>query len=105
MQYEDVKRLGQWQSILSIKVKKQARRSSVDYLTVDGIKHLLEQIPTNTRTGRRNLALLALLYDSGARVGELIDLTPSSLNLNKPCYVTLLGKGGKKRMVPLQNEQ
>ena len=105
MQYEDVKRLGQWQSILSIKVKKQERRSTVNYLTVDGIKLLLERIPANTGTGRRNLALLALLYDSGARVNELIELTPSSLNLNRPCYVTLLGKGGKKRMVPLQNEQ
>jgi site-specific recombinase XerD len=105
MQYEDVKRLGQWQDILSIKVKKQGKRSSINHLTVDGIKLLLEQIPVNTKAGRRNLALLALLYDSGARVHELIDLTPSSLHLNKPCYVTLLGKGGKKRIVPLQDEQ
>lgn len=105
MQYEDVKCLGQWQEILSIKVKKQGKRSTVNYLTVDGIKFLLEQIPVNTKAGRRNLALLALLYDSGARVHELIGLTPSSLHLIKPCYVTLLGKGNKKRIVPLQDEQ
>ncbi len=105
MQYEDVRHIGQWQSILSIKVKKQGKRSFINYLTVDGIKFLLKQIPVNTKEGRRNLALLALLYDSGARVHELIDLSPSSLNLNKPCYVTLLGKGNKKRIVPLQNEQ
>lgn len=105
MQYEDVKRLGQWQEILSIKIKKQEKRSAVNYLSVEGIKLLLEQIPTNSKAGRRNLALLALLYDSGARVGELIDLTPASLNLNKPCHVALLGKGGKKRIVPLQDEQ
>jgi len=105
MQYEDVKRLGQWQEILSIKVKRQGKRSAVNYLSVEGIKLLLEQIPTNSKAGRRNLALLALLYDSGARVGELIDLTPASLNLNKPCHVALFGKGGKKRIVPLQGEQ
>ena len=105
MQYEDAKHLEQWQNILFIKVKKSEKRSSVNYLTVEGIKLLLEQIPVNTRKGRRNLALLALLYDSGARVQEIIDLTPLSLNLNKPCYVTLLGKGNKKRIVPLQNEQ
>jgi len=105
MQYEDARRLEQWQNILSIKVKKQERRSSINYLTIEGIKFLLEQIPGNTKEGRRNLALLALLYDSGARVHEIIDLAPSSLNLNKPCYVTLLGKGNKKRIVPLQNEQ
>ena len=105
MQYEDVKRLRQWQEILSIKIKKQGKRRAIDYLSVGGIKHLLEQIPTSSKAGRRNLALLALLYDSGARVGELIDLTPASLNLNRPCYVTLLGKGEKKRIVPLQDEQ
>ncbi|MEN6455289.1 MAG: tyrosine-type recombinase/integrase [Prolixibacteraceae bacterium] len=105
MQYEDVKHLEQWQNILSIKVKRQERRSSVNYLTVEGIKFVLEQIPVNTKEGRRNLALLALLYDSGARVSELINLSPSSLNLNNPCYVTLWGKGNKKRIVPLQNEQ
>lgn len=105
MQYEDVKHLEQWQNILSIKVKRQEKRSFVKYLTVEGIKLLLEQIPVNTKEGRRNLAMLALLYDSGARVHELIDLSPSSLNLNKPCYVTILGKGNKKRIVPLQNEQ
>lgn len=105
MQYEDVKRLGQWQEILSIKVKRQGKRSVVNYLSVEGIKLLLEQIPTNSKAGRRNLALLALLYDSGARVGELIDLTPASLNLNKPCHIALFGKGGKKRIVPLQDEQ
>lgn len=105
MQYEDVKRLGQWQDILSIKVKKQGKRTTVNCLTVEGIKFLLEQIPVSTKAGRRNLALLSLLYDSGARVHELIDLTPASLHLIKPYYVTLLGKGCKKRIVPLQDEQ
>ena len=105
MQYEDAKHLEQWQNILSIRVKRQEKGSSVDYLAVEGIKFLLEQVPVNTKEGRRNLAMLALLYDSGARVHELIDLSPSSLNLNKPCYVTLWGKGNKKRIVPLQNEQ
>jgi site-specific recombinase XerD len=105
MQYEDAKHLEQWQNILSIKVKRSERRSFVHYMGVEGIKFLLEQIPVNTKEGRRNLALLALLYDSGARVNEIIDLSPSSVNLNKPCYITLLGKGNKKRIVPLQNEQ
>ena len=104
MQYEDARRIGQWQDILSIKVKRQERRS-VNYLTIDGIKFLLEQISTNSRTGRRNLALIALMYDSGARVQEIIDLSPSSLHLDKPSCVTLWGKGNKKRIVPLQGQQ
>jgi site-specific recombinase XerD len=104
MQYEDVLHLEQWQEILSIKRKKIQSRS-VYYLSVEGIKLLLEQIHTNTANGRRDLAMIALLYDSGARVQELIELSPSSLNLNKPCYVTLFGKGRKKRIVPLQDAQ
>ena len=104
MQYEDTKQISLWQDVLSIKIKKQEKRS-VNYLSIDGIKFLLEQISTDTKMGRRNLALIALLYDSGARVQELIDLCPSSLNLNKPYYITLFGKGCKKRIVPLQEEQ
>jgi integrase/recombinase XerD len=104
MQYEDVKRMGRWQEILSIKVKRQERRS-VNYLTVDALKFLLEQIPIGNRDGRRNLALISLMYDSGARVQEIIDLSPSSLRLDKPSCITLHGKGNKKRIVPLQDEQ
>lgn len=104
LQYEDVKRIGQWQEILSIKVKRQERRS-VNYLTIDAVKFLLEQIPIDNRMGRRNLALIALMYDSGARVQEIIDLSPSSLRMDKPSSITLYGKGNKKRVVPLQNEQ
>lgn len=104
LQYEDVIHLEKWQNILSIKSKK-AERLSFNHLDVDGVKLLLAQIPTNTREGRRDLAMIALLYDSGARVQELIDLTPQDIHLVKPYYVTLFGKGRKKRLVPLQERQ
>lgn len=103
MQYEDVAHLEQWQGILSIKIKKTVKRS-VNYLSPEGIKALLEQIPQETRTGRRDLAMIAVLYGSGARVQELADLTPGDLHLDTPCYVTLFGKGQKKRLVPLQGQ-
>lgn len=104
LQYEDPKQLALWQGILSIKVKRHIKKS-VNYLSIDGLHFLLQQIPTDTKEGRRNLALIALLYDSGARVQELIDLTPASLRLDKPYCITLLGKGSKKRVVPLMEEQ
>jgi integrase/recombinase XerD len=47
------------------------------YMTVDGIKLLFEQPDTTTKNGRRDLPLLSLMYDSGARVQEIIDLTLS----------------------------
>jgi site-specific recombinase XerD len=104
MQYEDITHLEQWQNVLSIKIKK-TERHAVNYLTLDAVKLLLEQIPRSTKTGRRDLALVALLYDSGARVQELIDLTPSSIHMDKPYYITLFGKGKKIRLVPLVEQQ
>lgn len=55
----------------------------------------------NTKTGRRDLALLTLMYDTGARVQEMIDLTPSQVRFDKPYTVKLIGKGNKARVVPL----
>lgn len=104
MQYEDVVNINQWQECLSIKIKKTCKKS-VNYLTVEGIKLLLAQIPLNTSQGRRDLAMLSLLYESGARVQELVDLSPKDLRLEAPATVTLFGKGKKKRIVPLQTQQ
>ena len=104
MQYENPERIYEWQKILSIKVKRHEKQS-INYLSTDGIKLILEQPDLSTGNGRRNLALLALMYDSGARVQEIIDLTPSSVRLDSPSIVKLFGKGRKARIVPLQEEQ
>jgi site-specific recombinase XerD len=103
MQYEDIIHLGQWQDIGRIPMKK-AEKKAINYLTIEGIKFLLSQIPTDTERGRRDLVLLSLLYDSAARVQELADLTPADLHLKAPCYIKLFGKGQKARIVPIQRE-
>ena len=102
MMYEDPVHLSHWKSICSIRIKRE-ERNSVKYLTVDGIKAVLEQIDTNTREGRRNLTLLSLMYNLGARVQEMIDLTPSSIRASKPYVFELFGKGAKKRLVPVDD--
>ena len=104
LERKDPTRLATWQSIRSIKSKKPPR-PTVNHLTVDAIKCLLEQVPTKDRHSRRNLTLLSLLYASGARVQELVDLTPSCLRLDKPALVRLHGKGDKTRVVPLMEQQ
>ena len=81
-------------------------KKSISYLTAEGIKLLLDQPDITTRNGRRNLALLALMYDTGARVQEIIDLTPESLKIESTPYtIRLFGKGRKSRIVPLIEEQ
>lgn len=57
-----------------------------------------------TMKGRRDQALLTLLYDSGARVQELADLCVGDLRLDSPSQVKLTGKGRKTRSVPLMDK-
>jgi integrase/recombinase XerD len=104
LQYEVPENINEWQRILSIKVKKTKKRT-MNYLTIDGIKLLLAQPDLSTKKGRRDLAMLALMYDSAARVQEIIDLTSSMVRLTKPFTIKLVGKGNKTRIVPLMDQQ
>ncbi len=104
LQYEIPEYLNEWQRILSIKVKK-AQKGTINYLTVDEIKLLLQQPDTSARKGLRDLAMLSLMYDSAARVQEIIDLTPSMVRLNRPYTLKLIGKGNKARVVPLMEQE
>jgi site-specific recombinase XerD len=104
LQYENPDNLLEWQKILSIPVKKTEKKT-INYLTLDGIKLLLKMPDLNTIAGRRDLALLTLMYDTGARVQEIIDLTPSMIRFDKPYTIKLIGKGNKARIVPLMKEE
>lgn len=104
LQYEVPENISEWQRILSIKMKKNKQRT-MNYLTIEGIKLLLAQPDLSTKKGRRDLAMLALMYDSAARVQEIIDLTASSVRLTNPYTIKLVGKGNKSRIVPLMDEQ
>lgn len=104
LQYQLPENLSEWQRILSVKEKK-SKKETINYLSVDGIKLLLEQPNTSTYKGRRDLAMLALMYDCAARVQEIIDLKPSSIRLNKPFTIKIVGKGNKARIVPLMDQE
>jgi site-specific recombinase XerD len=66
---------------------------------------LLKQPDTTTKRGRRDLSLLSLMYDTGARVQEILDMTPSMLRLSNPATIKIIGKGKKARLVPMLNVQ
>lgn len=104
LQVESLDHLHECQKILSIKFKK-APKESLNYLSIEGMKLLFQQPDTSTSKGRRDLTLLCLMYDSGARVQEIIDLTPSMLRLNKPSTIKIIGKGNKARIVPMLDAQ
>ena len=91
------------QKILNIPMKKTAQQI-ISYFSPEGLHLLLEQPDTTTRQGRRDHALLVLLYDSAARVQELADLCVRNVRLENPATVTLRGKGRKTRIVPLTSK-
>jgi integrase/recombinase XerD len=93
----------QCQQVLAIPFKK-AKKKQVAFLSEDETKDLLAMPNTTTRKGRRDQALLSLLYDSGARVQELADLRVGDLRLDSPAQVKLTGKGRKTRSVPLMDK-
>jgi len=84
--------------------RKRAPQRTVDYLERAEVDSLLAHIDRHTPRGRRDYALLAFLYNSGARVQEALNLSVSALQLDRPYQVRLLGKGRKERICPLWAE-
>lgn len=78
-------------------------RSLPKSLTELEVEALLEAPDTNTLLGLRDRTMLELLYASGLRVSELVSLKLSQVNLQQG-VVRLIGKGGKERLVPLNDE-
>lgn len=90
----------QCQQILSIKLAKTAK-PMIGYLTVEELQLIFAEADGGTRQGFRDLALLHLLYDSGARVQELCDLRIHDIFLEENPHVMLTGKGSKTRYSPI----
>jgi site-specific recombinase XerD len=104
VQYQNPEYLYEYQKIMSIRAKKSPK-PTVNHLSLDGIKLLLSKPDTSTVKGRRDLALLSLMYDTGARVQEMADLTVKDVHLEKPYIIHVTGKGNKARIVPLIEQQ
>lgn len=100
LQIEMPQYLSRFQEILSIPYKK-TQKKVMSYLTLDGVKAILAQPDTTTVSGWRDLAMLSLLYDTGARVQELVDLKMEDIRLSSPTVIRLTGKGNKSRLVPI----
>ncbi len=74
------------------------------HLECDELDAILAAADRQTAVGRRDCALLWLLYDTGARVQEIVDLNVPALRLSPPEQVRLLGKGRKERICPIAPE-
>lgn len=101
---EDFELRGIYNDVCTVRKIKEEKKP-IEYLQPEATKAILTSYDTRTAKHRRNRMILILLYDTGARVQELSDLSISSLHLDvlHP-YVTLIGKGRKTRNVPVMNK-
>jgi site-specific recombinase XerD len=90
----------QAQRVLAIPFKKAPGRL-LGYLSVEELSAILAQPDRTASEGRRDYLVLALLYDTGGRVQELVDLRPADFRLDRLPLVRITGKGRKQRIVPL----
>ena len=86
--------------VLAIPSKK-ALMPLLGYLSEEELAHLLAQVDRLAKHGERDYVLLAVLYDSGARIQELLDLVPLDFHLEVPAFVCVRGKGRRERLCPL----
>ena len=94
-------RLAVWQAILAVPFKRGAQRRPPEHLDANGVQALLDAVDRSTVTGERDFALLALMFNTGARVQEVVDLRLRDVRLEAPEQVRLLGKGNKVRICPI----
>lgn len=97
-----VEYLDVFQSLLDIRSKKGISKT-VDYLSVDAVSQLLQEPDPNSSSGIRDLAILSLLYESGCRVQELINLKYGNVSITVSATITITGKGNKVRIIPISH--
>jgi site-specific recombinase XerD len=85
------------------------RQKNTDYtpppsMTIDEVDAIIAVPDTSKLIGVRDKALVTLLYNSGGRAQEIADLCIRNVRFDAPFTVTLTGKGGKTRILPLRDD-
>ena len=93
--------LGVLQRIIGMPFKRGAIEVPIEYLDRTELDALLKSIDRSTDLGRRDYALFAFMFNTGARVQEVLDVRVADVRLEGPPQVRLLGKGRKERVCPL----
>jgi len=95
--------LHQAQRVLSIPFKRTGSRE-IAHLDFEEIQAVLKAVDVDVGNGHRDLALLTLMFNTGARVSEIVGLQTEDLRLTAPYTVLLRGKGSKERTCPIWSE-
>jgi integrase/recombinase XerD len=98
--HHDLSALGIIEQALAVPMKR-FDRPLLGFLTREEMQAILDSPDTATWAGQRDHALFTMLYNTGARVSEIIDLQVRNLILDTSPAIHLMGKGRKQRSVPL----
>ena len=93
--------LGTLQRVIGMPFKRGAIEVPIEYLDRTELDALLKSIDRSTDLGRRDYALFAFMFNTGARVQEVLNVRAADVRLEAPPQVRLLGKGRKERVCPL----
>ncbi|WP_413431461.1 tyrosine-type recombinase/integrase [Crateriforma spongiae] len=88
------------ESILAIPSKRTSRQV-LGFLDRDEMEAILDAPDANTWSGKRDRALLAMMYNTGARVSEVVSAIVSDVTLKPSGTFRFQGKGRKERLLPL----
>ena len=100
---EDPSLLPQCHSIRGIP-RKRTEHKTMTYLEEKETQALLDAVDSTARMGLRDQALFLLMYNTGARVSEIVNLRVDDLRLDESPQVQVVGKGQKHRTCPLWPE-
>jgi len=81
-----------------------APENIVEYMSEVAVEAVIAQANTATRKGRRDMFLMLFLYQTAARVQEILDISMRDIVLEDSPFVILHGKGQKARPVPLRKK-
>lgn len=94
-----------YQEILNIPKKKQPKSHEIEFFSESALQSILEEPDIQKKNGYRDLIFMILLYDTAARLQELLDIHLQEIHLeSENPYIILTGKGKKTRLVPIMKK-
>lgn len=87
-----------------VPIKKPDKTVAVEYMSMEAISAIVGQANADTPKGLRDRFFMILMYDTGARIQEMLDIKLCDLQMGRLPKITLHGKGRKTRIVPLMDK-
>ena len=98
--YRNIEALSSIRKVLAIPLKR-FDRPSFEFLLSEEIEAIITSPDKSTFSGHRDYVMFTMLYNTGARVSEIIRLQYKDLCLENSTFIVIHGKGRKQRSVPL----